>query len=107
MRLFALGLVALAFAASSQAQQAVRPAPGSTYVVPSHRGEAVRITTYAQRPTGRGRLAARYAGIRANRSPRREGGVVARGRVAQRVYSSPRHSFVKRGGSFFQVLPQN
>jgi len=107
MRFLVFGLLALAVAAPSRAQRVVTPEPGSTYVVPSHRGEAVRITTYAERPTGRGRLAERYVGIRANRSPRRDArGTGGSSQLRSRVVSSPRHSFVQRGGSFFQVVPQ-
>ena len=104
MRLAFLGLVALAFAAAPQAQQN-RPSLRSTYVVPSLPGEAVRVTTYARRPPQQGRLSRRYRGLRADRSPRQVRTVTG-GRVAERTYSTPQHTFVKRGGSFFQVIPR-
>lgn len=107
MRLALLGLVALAFAvAPAQAQQQNRPSLRSTYVVPSHQGEAIRVTTYARRPPQRGRLARRYRGLRANRSPQQQARIVSGGRVAERTYSTPQHSFVRRGGSYFQVVPR-
>ena len=105
MRLVALGLAALAFAAvPAQAQEAIRPSLRSTFVVPSHSGEAVRITTYAQRPPQQGRLSRRYRGLRANRSPQATARVVRALPVAPTV-SSPRHSFVRVGGSYYQVVP--
>ena len=104
MRLAVLGLLALAFAAPSQAQEAYRPSLRSTFVVPSHSGEAVRVTTYAQRPPDRGRLSRRYRGLRANRSPRAQSRAVT-ARVVSRTVSSPRHAFVQSGGSFYQVVP--
>ncbi len=110
MRIALLGLVALAFAAAPAHAQAVQapaaqPSSGSTFVVPSHRGEAVRVTTYERRPTQRGRLAERYRGLRADRSPRHQR-IATGGRVAERTYSTPQHTFVRRGGSFFQVIPR-
>lgn len=104
MRLAALGLLALAFAVPAQAQETLRPSPRSTYVVPSHHGEAVRITTYDRRPTERGRLARRYRGLHANRSPRAAFRAVPARPVARTV-SSPRHTFVRVGGSYYQVVP--
>ena len=68
-------------------------------------GEAVRVTTYARRPPQRGRLSRQYRGLRANRSPRQVQ-IATGGRVAERTYSTPQHTFVKRGGSFFQVVPR-
>ncbi|WP_420457171.1 hypothetical protein [Rubrivirga sp.] len=104
MRLAALGLLALAFAAPTQAQEAVRPGLRSTFVVPSHPGEAVRITTYARRPPDQGRLARRYRGLRANRTVRAGLPVVSARPVAPTV-SSPRYTWVRQGGSFYQVVP--
>ena len=104
MRLAALGLLALAFAMPAQAQ-AAQPAPQSMFVVPSHPGEAVRVTTYAQRPSDRGRLARRYRGLRANRTAR-SGLSVVSARPAAPTVSSPRHTWVRRGGSFYQVVPE-
>lgn len=104
MRLALFSLVALAFALPAQAQQA-RPSLNSTFVVPSMPGEAVRVTTYARRPPQEGRLSRRYRGIRSDRSPRPVPRAVSQTRVAERTYSTPQHSFVRRGGSFFQVLP--
>lgn len=105
LRLPALGLVALAFALPTQAQEAPRPTAGSTYVVPGMPGEAVRVTVYARRPPERGRLARRYRGLRANRSPRAVARVV-RARPVARTVASPRHAFVRLGGSYYQVVPR-
>lgn len=105
MRLAFLSLVAVAFAAAPAHAQETRPSLRSTYVVPSHQGEAVRITTYARRPPQRGRLARRYRGLRANRSPRQIQ-TASGGRAAQRTYTTQRSSFVRRGGSYFQVVPR-
>ena len=105
MRTALLGLVALAFAAAPAQAQEAQPSPTSTYVVPSMPGEAVRVTTYAQRPAEPGRLSRRYRGLRANRSPQTVARVVD-ARVASRTVSTPQHTFVQRGGSHFQVVPQ-
>lgn len=107
MRVAFLGLIALAFsAAPAQAQtQQNRPSLRSTFVVPSHQGEAVRITTYARRPPQRGRLARRYRGLRADRSPRHVQ-IATGGRIAERTYSTPQSTFVRRGGSYYQVIPR-
>ena len=102
---FAVVLTVLALAAPASAQDAPEPDPKSTYVAPTHPGEAVRITTYDQRPTERGRLARRYKGIRVNRSAPSPAPLVRAEPVA-RTYSSPRATFVRRGGTFFQVLPR-
>ena len=68
-------------------------------------GEAVRVTIYARRPPQQGRLARRYRGLRADRSapaaPR-----VVQAQPVERTFSTPQHSFVRRGGSFFQVIPR-
>ena len=105
MRPLLLGLAALAFAVPAQAQEA-RPAPAVTFVVPSMPGEAVRVTTYDRRPTERGRLARRYRGLRANRTARPAGPRLVRAEPAERTVSTPRHTFVRRGGSFYQVVPR-
>lgn len=107
MRLATLGLLALAFAVPSQAQDApatYRPSLRSTFVVPAHNGEAVRITTYARRPPERGRLARRYRGLRANRTVRMPHSATP-ARVVQRTVSTPRHSYVRVGGTYYQVVP--
>ena len=116
MRLVALGLLALAFALPTQAQtltrqQVNRPSLRSTFVVPSHNGEARRVTTYARRPAQQGRLARRYRGLRANRTVRStEVGFVRMpvraARPIQRTVRTPRHAFVRQGGSYYQVLPR-
>lgn len=98
-----LGAVALLAAAPVSAQQA-GPDPASTYVHPGHAGEAVRVTTYAERPTERGRLARRYQGLYANRAVR-TAPPVRRARAAAPTFDSPRASFIRRGGSYFQVVP--
>ena len=98
-----LGAAALATAAPASAQQA-GPAPTSTYVQPHHAGEALRVTTYAERPSGPGRLAARYRGLRANRSVHAPQGA-HRTRVVSRTVETPRGTFIRQGGSFFQVVP--
>lgn len=104
MRLVALGLLALAFAAPTQAQEAIRPGLRSTFVVPSHPGEVVRVTTYARRPPQQGRLARRYRGIRANRSPRQSMHVV-QARPAAPILRTPSQGYVRQGGSYFRVVP--
>ena len=107
MRIVALGLLALAFAVPSQAQQSpetYRPSLRSTFVVPAHNGEVVRVTTYARRPPERGRLSRRYRGLRANRSPR-QAYRAAPTRVVARTVTTPRHAFVQRGGVYYQVVP--
>ena len=107
MRLAALGLLALAFAVPSQAQEAretYRPSLRSTFVVPAHTGEAVRIPTYARRPPERGRLARRYRGLRANRTVRTPH-TAAPARVVQGTVSTPHHSYVRVGGTYYQVVP--
>ncbi|WP_412062844.1 hypothetical protein [Rubrivirga sp. IMCC45206] len=104
MRLVALGLLALAFAAPTQAQEAIRPSLRSTFVVPAHAGEAIRVTTYARRPPQRGRLARRYRGIRVNRSPRQAMHAVP-ARPAAPLFSTPSQSYVRKGGSYFRVVP--
>lgn len=104
MRLLLLGAAVLFVAAPASAQQAA-PSPRATYVQPHHAGEAVRVTTYAERPAGRGRLAARYRGIRVNRTERAAPRLVTNATPAAPTFDSPRHSFVRRGGSFFQVVP--
>jgi hypothetical protein len=101
----ALGLLAaLAAPAAAQDAPAASPHPESTFVVPSHPGEAVRVTTYAARPTGPGRLAARYRGLRVNRTA-----PVAlrpvRALVVEPVLRTPRAAFVERAGSRFQIVP--
>lgn len=106
MRLAFLGLVALAFAAAPAQAQDARPSLRSTYVVPSMPGEAVRVTTYARRPSLRGRLARRYRGLRANRAPRAAAVATAPARLAVPTVSSPHHTFARRNGSFFQVVPR-
>ena len=116
-RIAVLGAAALAVAAllafvatPAQAQQAqapqVRPSLRSAFVVPSMPGEAVRVTTYARRPPQGGRLARRYRGLRANRTQHASVPSVVRAEPVERTFSTPQHSFVKRGGSFFQVLPR-
>lgn len=102
----AAGLITLALAAPASAQDAPAPHPQSTFVAPTHAGEAVRVTTYEQRPSEQGRLARRYKGIRANRSVPTETAPIARIQPAARTYSTPRTSFIQRGGTFFQILPR-
>ncbi|MDT0630857.1 hypothetical protein RQM47_12220 [Rubrivirga sp. S365] len=80
------------------------PAEGSTYVVPSGPGEAVRVTTYARRPAERGRLARRYKGLRANRTAPVATPPAARVVPAAPLYRSPRAAYVRRYGSYFQVV---
>ena len=106
MRPVVFGALALLFALPAQAQEVNRPSLRSTFVVPSMPGEAVRVTTYARRPPQQGRLARRYRGLRANRSPRTEARLATVTGVRERITSTPRHHFVQRGGTFFQVVPQ-
>jgi hypothetical protein len=103
--LLAVGLLAaLASPALAQDAEASGPDPQSTYVVPAHPGEAVRITVYAERPTGTGRLAQRYRGLRIQRTAP-VAASAAPARVVQPVTETPRAAFVRRAGSYFQVLP--
>ena len=108
-RPLALGLFAALAVSPVAAQEAPaappRPSLSSTYVVPAGRGEAVRVTVYARRPAERGRLARRYKGLRANRTVR-PSAAVARAMPAERVYQTPRARYVRRYGSYFQVLPR-
>ena len=104
MRLPLLALAALFTVAPALAQRAATPDPSSTYVVPSRPGEVVRVTTYAQRPTVGERLE-RYRNVRAERSgvrPRR----AVRARLAAPTVSTTRRAYVRRGGSYFPVVPQ-
>ncbi|MEM6286041.1 MAG: hypothetical protein AAF845_02665 [Bacteroidota bacterium] len=105
MRTLLLGAAAFFLAASASAQDAPAPDPSSTYVHPAHAGEALRVTTYDQRPTERGRLAARYVGLRANRSAKAAPRLVTGLQPAERTFDTPRHTYVRRGGSYFQVVP--
>ncbi len=108
MRLLSLAAVVtvLTIAAPASAQEAPAPDPQSTYVAPAHSGEALRVTTYVQRPQATGRLAQRYKGLRANRSAPTASPQLVRPRPVARTYSSPRASFIRIGGSFFQVVPR-
>ena len=110
MRPLALGLLAALAATPAAAQEvpaeAPRPSLRSTYVVPSGPGEAVRVTVYARRPAEPGRLARRYKGLRANRTAPAPRASVARATPVAPVYQTPRARYVRRYGSYFQVLPQ-
>lgn len=97
-------LAAVLVAAPASAQEAPAPSPESTYVAPTHSGEAVRITTYAERPTEPGRLARRYRGLRANRS-HAASAPVGRATVVEPVTRTPQGAFIQRNGSYFQVVP--
>ena len=101
----ALGLLAALAAAPAVAQdaEATGPDPRSTFVVPALPGEAVRVTTYAERPAGRGRLAARYRGLRVHRTAPVAARPV-RALVVEPVVRTPRAAFVERAGSHFQVV---
>lgn len=97
-----VGLLALAGLSLPAAAQTAAASPRSTFVVPSHPGETVRVTTYARRPVQRGRLARRYAGVRVNRSVQRQVTVVP-AQPVNRVYTTPNAAFIKRHGSYFPV----
>ena len=101
-----LGLAVLAAPAQAQEAGEVQPSAQATFVVPSMPGEAVRVTTYERRPPAQGRLSRRYRGLRANRSLRATVPPLVRTHPVERTFSTPQHSFVRRGGSFFQVLPR-
>lgn len=105
MRLLPLLALALGLAATASAQTPAEPSPASTFVVPAHPGEAVRVTTYAQRPAEQGRLARRYRGIHVQRSTPGPAPVV-RARPVARTYSTPRDAFVRQGGTFFRLVPR-
>lgn len=100
-----LFLAAALLVALPASAQDVSPDPQSTYVLPAHRGEMVRVTTHDQRPTQFGRLAERYRGLRANRTVHATERYVTKPQPAAPTFDTPRHAFVRRGGSFFQVLP--
>ena len=106
MRLSLLGaaLVALALPASAQTQTPDMRAtahPQSDYVVPHGPGEAVRVTTYARRPTMGERLD-RYRGVRVFRGPSVPRAVVA-GTPTAPVVRTPDGAFVQQGGARFPV----
>lgn len=104
--LLALALVAALPAAAQDAPaESPRPSLRSTYVAPAGPGEAVRITVYARRPVGPGRLAQRYKGLRANRTVRTQSSRAARATPAAPLHRSPRATFIRQGGSYFQVVP--
>ena len=106
MRLSLLGaaLVLLGLSPSVSAQ-APASSPRSTVVLPSHPGEALRVTTADRQPLGPGRLAARYRGLRAYR----DGGSLRRSAVPATpvapVLSTAGGAFVRRHGSYFPVVP--
>ena len=95
-------LFALAAAAPASAQS-TPTADSSTVVVPSLPGEALRVTTADRQPPRQGRLARRYRGIRANRVASVGASVVSARPVAPTI-STPRAAFIRRGGSYFQVV---
>jgi hypothetical protein len=106
--LLALGLAALSLPAAAQTR--ILPHPGSTTASGGASGEAMRVTTYAERAAPAGRLSRRYRGIAVNRSPRTAahgasapGGFVS-GNVVMPALRTPQGDFVRRGGSTFRVL---
>lgn len=100
----AVALVALWVTPDAAAQ--ATPSLRATHVVPGLPGEAIRVTTYARRPPQRGRLARRYRGIRVNRTAGRAMPPAITGQPVARTYHTTQASFVRRGGSYFQVLPR-
>ena len=101
--LLGVGLLVTVPAAAQAPAEPVGPSLRSTYVVPSGPGEAVRVTVYARRPAQQGRLARRYKGLRANRTVRTPSAPAYAVPVTP-VYRSPRAHYVRRYGSYFQVL---
>lgn len=106
--LLALGLAALALPAAAQTR--ILPHPGSTAVSGGSSGEAMRVTTYGERPAPAGRLGRRYRGVAVNRSPRTAAhgaaspGGYASGNVVMPALRTPEGNFVRRGGSTFRVV---
>ena len=105
MRSLLIALAGFLVASSAQAQDRIQPSLRSTFVVPAHPGEVIRVTEYARRPTQRGRLSRRYRGLRANRTPRVFQDAV-RFQPVSPIYRTPHHSFVRRNGAFFPVAPR-
>ena len=106
--LLALGLFALALPATAQTR--IEPAAGSTVVTGGASGEAMRVTTYAERPAPVGRLGRRDRGVAVNRSPRPAAhgaghvGGFASGGIVMPSLRTPEGAFVRRGGSAFRVV---
>jgi len=106
--LLALGLLAIALPTAAQTR--IEPQPGATAASGGASGEAMRVTTYAERPAPAGRLSRRYRGVSVNRSPRTAtygasapGGFVS-GNVVMPALRTPDGAFVRRGGSSFRVV---
>jgi hypothetical protein len=124
MRLSFLGTAALALVLASSAAYAQRPIqnrqvqpqtvqraadyhPATPIVVRSQAGEALRVTTYSQRPAERGRLADQYKNIYVNRqrqsvANRRTLSTATPRAIVQRY---PEGQFVRRNGMMYRVMP--
>lgn len=78
--------------------------PSAVYVVPASSGEAVRVTTYGQRPTVAQRLD-RWRGVRVYRSP--QAPVMATPAIpAARVVRLHEGRVVRHGGASYPVVPR-
>lgn len=105
MRALILAAAAL-FVLPAAAQTRLTPTPGAIAVSGGRAGEAMRVTTVADRPAQS--LSERYRGITVNRSPRvsarggRSGLVL--GSVAMPTLRTPQADYVRRGNSAFRVV---
>ncbi len=114
IRLLALvALAALVRPAAAQAPQAPQMRqpqmratthPSALYVVPAGAGEAVRVTTYGQRPTVAQRLD-RWRGVRVYRAPQVPV-MAAPALPAARVVRLPEGRVVRHGGATYPVVPR-
>lgn len=106
--LLLLGLAA--FSLPALAQTRIVPAPDAMTASGGRAGEAMRVTTYANRPAQADRLSQRYRGISVNRSPKTamHGATAptgfASGNVVMPSLRTPGGRFVRRGGSSFRVV---
>lgn len=101
--LSAAALVVIGLGTTASAQSPSTVSPGATVVLPYHAGEVVRITTADRQPTGRGRLAQRYRGLRVYRDRGASGARVVRATPVAPVLRTPGGQFVRRNGTFFPV----
>ena len=99
-----LSLLAVALLTVAALPAAAQSGPHTTVVRPHHAGEAVRVTTTDQLPTGRARLD-RYRGIRVYRTHRAPVHVV-QATPAARTVRTMRSRYVRQGGATYPVVGQ-